>query len=152
MAYFGLSAQEFADIHRAVAEAMAYVTLPVTFYKASPVAVDPLYNEAVGGEDNFQPYASLRASVVLRPSKDTLTRFGLYDTAVDMLMSIPRQSVLDWEESTGQPLVLTNDMEVEVLGTRYLVESIRIDHLPVGDGSTADYIEIVVGGSSIKPR
>lgn len=149
--YLGLSAAEFNDIHEAVREGMAYVAIPVMFFRANPQEVDPLYQEAEGGEDNFEPFpASIRASTAIKPAEEVLTRYGLQGD-VDVLLFIPRGYVVDWEEENGVPFVVTEDMVFEVDGGRYNVERVRTDPLPVGDGSTSDYIGMVVTGS-VKPR
>lgn len=142
----GLSAQEFADIHLAVAEARDYVDVPVVFYLPVPGAVDPLYGESVGGKEGWAVYANLRGSVKLSPSEETLTRFGL-KANTEVLASISRQRVLEWEAETGQTLALTDKMHMEVYGQRYNVsECPPPNHLPVGDGTALDYIEIIVTG------
>lgn len=144
--YLGLSAQEFADIHESVAEAMAYVAIPVVFYKAdtTTTGVHPLYQEAVGGTEDWSPYATLRGSVNFKPEAERLQRMGLR-TNVDVLVFIPRKSILDHDEANpGNPFMPDESMDIEVQGVRYNITKLFQDVLPVGDGSTQDYIGLLV--------
>lgn len=151
MAYLGLSQQEFDDIHESVAEAMAYVALPVTFYVANPTEVDDLYREASDGDDAWTPFATINASVRFKPDEELLTRFGLQPNA-DVLLFIPRKHILDWEAATGQTFEVRRSMEFEWEGLRFEVkEDPRTDPLPVGDGSSSDYIGMVVCGHLARP-
>lgn len=151
MEYLGLSQQEFDDIHDAVAEAMAFVTLPVSFYRADPSAVDDLYREATTGDDKWTLYARLRASIRYKPEEELLTRVGLQPNA-DILVFIPRQEILDWEAANGDTFEIRRGMELEWGGIRFEVkEDPRTDPLPVGDGSTQDYIGMVVCGHRARP-
>lgn len=147
--YEGLSADDFADIHAAVAEAMALVTLPVTFYVASvpDSNVNRMYGEAVDGNENFVVYggAPLRASVKMRPADEQLTRLGLV-TGAHILGFIPRQHIIDWEADSGLTWAPNEAMEVEYQGVRYNITQLRSDDLPVGDGSASDTIGPVFTG------
>lgn len=144
-AFEGLAAEDFADIHSAVAEAMAYVALPVTFLEALPATseVDPMYGEAATEADdaNWTVYGEpISASVKLSPTEEELTRHGLLSGAA-LLGFIPQQYILDWESNTGKTWAPTASMLVEYQGVRYNIRQIpRTDWLPVGDGSAQDTI------------
>ena len=147
----GLSQQEFNDIHEAVAEAMAYVALPVQFYRAAPEVVDDLYREGDKGADDMVPLPVIRASVRYEPDEDQLNRMGLKPES-DLLVFIPRQHILDWENANGVPFEVTSDMEVEWNDRRFSVnETPRTDPLPVGQGLSTDYIGMVVAAISARP-
>lgn len=147
----GLSQQEFDDIHEAVAEAMAYVALPVQFYKANPELVDDLYREGDKGKDRWAPLAIIRASVRYQPGEEQLTRMGLQPDT-DLLVFIPRQHILDWEAAQATAFEVTSDMEVDYNGERFAVsEQPRTDPLPVGQGASTDFIGMIVSAVSARP-
>lgn len=149
-AYQGLSPEEFADIHESVMEAMAYVSLPVVFWRlVAAQTVDPLYGETQG-PTQWEPYAPLRASVREQPTDEVLTHYGL-EVNKDLLLFIPRGYIAAWEALHGVPFAPREDEQVEYRGVRYNIDQVRTDELPVGDGTTADSIGTVVT-ASIKPR
>lgn len=137
--YEGLSADDFADIDAAVAEAMALVVLPVSFWAATPAGgdVDAMYGEATDGAEGWTVFGGqpIRASVKLQPTDEELTRYGLL-TGAALLGFIPEQHVKDWAQLTGIPFAPRESMEVEYMGVRYNIKQLRTDWLPVGDGST----------------
>lgn len=146
-----LTFEEFSDIHNAVLEAMDFVALPVTFYRvAETQSFDPLYQEAEGGNEEWEAYAVLGASVRVKPEEEFLTKAGLRTNA-DILAFIPRGNVLRWEEENGEPLVIVAGMEMEYDGERFSVDrDPRTDPLPVllpGAVAGSDYIGMSVVGT-----
>lgn len=148
-----LTRTEFDDIHLSVQEAMGYVALPVSFYHVSaskrndPAHTDALYGEATGGVETPELYATLSASVRVKPKPEELTQLGLRaDTS--LLLFIPRREILDWESANGETLAITPGMECEFDGTRYSLSSEpRTDPLPSqqDDGTVStDYIGMVI--------
>lgn len=149
--FLGLSAQELSDIHQAVAEGMAFVELPVKFFKADTSNVDELYRESADGVDRWNEYAEVEASIRHEPDKERLTRMGLRDD-VEMLLFIPRQNILDWEDANAATFEITGDMEFSCYAGRFEVaQEPRTDPLPVGTGPTTDYIGMVVVGIEARP-
>lgn len=143
--YDGLAADEFADIHEAVMEAMGYVTTTIRIYEASPLAKDDLYGEGSDGDDGWTLYAEIGASVRVKPDEERLTRMGL-KTDAEVLCFIPKGYVNLWETDNLSVFQPTEAMEVEVHGTRYNIHEVPDpDYLPVAV-SGQDYIGMVITG------
>ena len=150
--YTGLSADEFADIHESVMEALAYVMLPVIFerVKTSTTGTDPLYGEATGGREDMPALPPIPASVKLSPHPESLTRYGL-QTDADVLLFIPKNAIVAWEAANLQTFLVTDDMTLTYQNVLYNVTETRKDVLPVDDGTTSDYIGLVVTATT-KPN
>jgi hypothetical protein len=153
-----LSRQEFDDIHESVWEAMEFVAIPVTFFRAEPEEVDPLYRESASGDDPMVPFAALMGSVADKTKPEILTKFGVAEQA-DILVFVPRKLVSLWEAEHEETFALTVGMEFETKGTRYNITKKPVtDDLPVQDVDEdghpvygTDWIGLVVVGT-IKPR
>lgn len=140
----GLTEAEWSDIHTAVMQGMGYVTVGITFYRASPAAVDDLYREAENGDDSYALYAEIGASIRIRPDQESLTRMGLR-TEAEVLCFIPTGYINAWETEQGTSFQITTDMEVEVQGVRYNVFEVASDSLPTATGGV-DTVGLVVTG------
>jgi hypothetical protein len=149
--FLGLAADEWADIHQSVMEAAAFVALPVTFYRpVAGQAVDPLYGEPVDGDTDWEPWATIRASVKEQPANEQLTQMGL-KLDKDLLLFIPHGYILAWQAKYKATFKVEEFHEVAYRGVRYNIEQVREDDLPVGDGSAADFVGLVVTGTT-KPK
>jgi hypothetical protein len=149
--YLGLSAAEFDDINEAVAEAMAFVVLPVQFFRAEAATVDPLYGEATDGVETWPAYGPpVKTSTRIDPTGEELTRRGL-KTGAHLMGFIPTRYREAWELETGEAFVLDEAMELTFAGKRYNVLQVKADPLPMGDGSTSNTLGIVFTAET-KPR
>lgn len=147
-----LTQQEFEEIHRSVLEAMNYVALPVEFHRVSATqAFDPLYQEAEGGQEDWETWPAIGASVRFKPDEEFLTKAGVRANA-DILVFVPRGAVQAWEVEHGRAFEVTAGMELSFNGLRFSVDrEPRTDPLPMllsGGLMGQDYIGMVILGST----
>src|SRR5690606_23102951 len=110
---------------------------------------DPLYGEAVGRNSYITQVgsSSMTASAAIKPKPEILSRFGMQGP-VDVLLFIPRGYITDFEEREGFTFEPALDWYFDLLGIKYNIASEpRRDPLPVADGTTWDYIGMVITGS-----
>ncbi len=131
--YPGLPPSEWEWLRDALAEMIAYSSLPVTYHRVvtAPDAFDDLYQEAAtpDGEPSWADVATITTWVQFRPQEEVLTRLGLL-TAGNILMFLASDIRRQWETVQSTPLGITEDMEFTVQGVRYNIVQLTDDWMP----------------------